>query len=170
MKYLKFVLLRRNGLNGTHEGFLVRIALVLKDLVADDDPDYKVLKQPFTLDILFTYIEKKGTPKRLGPSDTYSNEHRHRWATEIEGLVQELHAAGIVWENVGLDDRLWLINLDDKKEDSLLNIPEDDSRAPQWPRWLIWVDDEKKYTYDGDSQGVERIKAWLRNCTSLIQY
>ncbi|TGO53133.1 hypothetical protein BCON_0129g00150 [Botryotinia convoluta] len=148
-----------------------------KDLVADDDPDYKALKQSFIFGVLFTYIENKGTLEKLAPSDSYSGEDRHRWAREIEGIVQELHATGIVWGNVspenilvGLDDRLWLINLDDdKKGEGLLNIPEDGSRVPQWPRWLIWVEYEKKCTFEGDLKGVERIKMWLRNCARIIE-
>lgn len=97
--------------------------------------------------ILITYIENKGTLYEVAPRS--DDKHRRRWATELEGLIGELHAAGIVWgdakpHNVLVDreDRLWLIDFDGSYT-------------------YGWVDEIKKETQEGDLQGIERIKEWM---------
>lgn len=73
-------------------------------------------------------------------------------ATELEGLVEELHTAGLVWGDakpsnilVDQDDRLWLVDLEGGYT-------------------LGWVDEANRDSQKGDSQGVKRIKEWLAKC------
>lgn len=110
---------------------------------------------PRVVGILLTYIENKGTLYELAPWSDCLDERRHRWAAELESLVVELHAAGLVWgdakpHNVLVDreDRLWIIDFDGSYTHG-------------------WVDEDKKETQEGDLQGVKRIKEskeWLVQC------
>jgi hypothetical protein len=102
--------------------------------------------------ILLTYIENKGTLSEVAPWSDCPNEHRHRWAAELQVLIRELHAAGLVWgdakpHNVLVDreNRLWLIDFDGSYT-------------------YGWVDEDKKETQEGDLQGVKRIQEWLVKC------
>ncbi|CZT12489.1 hypothetical protein WAI453_008919 [Rhynchosporium graminicola] len=99
--------------------------------------------------ILLTYIDNKGTLYQLAPSSNYSNEQRNRWAAELEDLVKELHAAGLVWgdakpDNVLVDrmDRLWLIDFEGSYTEG-------------------WVDKDNMETQHGDLQAVKRTQGWL---------
>jgi serine/threonine protein kinase len=103
--------------------------------------------------ILITYIENKGTLHEVAPWSDCLDEKRRCWAAELECLVRELHAAGLVWgdakpHNVLVDqeDRLWLIDFDGGYT-------------------YGWVDEVKNETQEGDLQGVERIKEWLVSVT-----
>jgi hypothetical protein len=69
--------------------------------------------------ILLIYIENRGTLYNIASFSECTEEQRYCWAAEIEGLVVELHTAGVVWgdakpENVLVDlkNRLWLIDFD----------------------------------------------------------
>jgi serine/threonine protein kinase len=85
-------------------------------------PDYSEVRKcclEHLVGILVTYVENKGTLHELAAWSDYSNEQRRHWAAEVEGLVKELHAAGLVWgdakpHNVLVDgeNRLWLIDFD----------------------------------------------------------
>jgi hypothetical protein len=99
--------------------------------------------------ILLIYVENRGTLYDIASFSECTEEQRYCWAAEIEGLVEELHTAGVVWgdakpENVlvDLENRLWLIDFDG-------------SYTPGW------VDKDKKETLEGDSQGLNRMKEWL---------
>ncbi|KAI0388417.1 hypothetical protein F5Y17DRAFT_452874 [Xylariaceae sp. FL0594] len=76
---------------------------------------------------------------------------RHKWATQIENTVLELHRAGCVWG-------------DAKPLNVMVQHPEGDA-------WLIdfgggytrgWVDSNCQNSVDGDLQGVKRIAQWLQ--------
>ncbi|EKD13690.1 protein kinase subdomain-containing protein [Drepanopeziza brunnea f. sp. 'multigermtubi' MB_m1] len=60
----------------------------------------------------------RGTLYELAPWSDCSDEQRDQWAPELESLVEQLHAAGLVWDakpqNVLVDkeNRLWLIDFD----------------------------------------------------------
>ncbi|KAJ8063442.1 hypothetical protein OCU04_008660 [Sclerotinia nivalis] len=99
--------------------------------------------------MLLHYIENKGTLEEIAPWSDCLDKSRRRWAAELEGLVGELHAAGLVWGDVkpsnvlvDRDDRLWLIDLEG-------------SYTPGW------VDEANRDSQEGDLQGVKRIKEWL---------
>ncbi|PQE17376.1 kinase-like domain protein [Rutstroemia sp. NJR-2017a BVV2] len=103
--------------------------------------------------ILLIYIENRGTLYDIVSFSECTEEQRYCWAAEIEGLVEELHTADVVWGDakpqnvlVDLENRLWLIDFDG-------------SYTPGW------VDEDKKETQEGDLQGLNRIKEWLiRGC------
>lgn len=99
--------------------------------------------------MLLHYIENKGTLEEIAPWSDCLDENRRRWATELEDLVGELHAAGLVWGDVkpsnvlvDRDDRLWLIDLEG-------------GYTPGW------VDEANRDSQEGDLQGVKRVKEWL---------
>ncbi|CAD6442366.1 713e0eec-ffbb-4749-886f-a37cc987178a [Sclerotinia trifoliorum] len=110
------------------------------------DPNFDIRR---VVGILLHYIDSKGTLEQIVPWSDCLDEHRHRWAIELEDLVGELHAAGLVWGDakphnvlVDRDDKLWLIDLEGGYT-------------------LGWVDEANKNSQEGDLQGVKRIKEWL---------
>ncbi|KAF7904194.1 hypothetical protein EAF00_001528 [Botryotinia globosa] len=99
--------------------------------------------------ILIHYIENKGTLQEISPWSDCLDENRRRWGTELEDLVEELHAAGLVWGDVkpsnvlvDQDERLWVIDL-----------------KGSYPPGC--VDETNRDSQEGDLQGVKRIKEWL---------
>ncbi len=105
--------------------------------------------------ILLTFIKNQGTlfmmaRKSQDPDQLVS------WAKELEGLVNELHGADLVWgdakpENVlvDLENKLWLIDFDGSYT-------------------ADWVDAENKESQKGDLQGVARTKKWLEELKEKI--
>ncbi|CAD6447949.1 849a3b60-9fcd-4f96-9347-ff08453b0835 [Sclerotinia trifoliorum] len=113
------------------------------------DPNFSMKR---LVGILLYYIDNKGTLEEVAPQS--DDEHRYRWATELENIVGELHTAGLVWgdakpSNLLIDrnDQLWLIDLE----------------GSYTPRW---VDEDNRDSQEGNLQGVERIKKWLAKCNN----
>ena len=99
--------------------------------------------------MLFKWIDKKGV---LSQARAAKNpvQLRRRWATQISRSLDKLHEGGIIWgdvkaENVLIDkdDNAWLIDFGSSYT-------------------VVWVDEEKAGTLEGDAQGLAKIMDILR--------
>lgn len=97
--------------------------------------------------MLLHFIENKGRIiEEIMPWSDGPNEHRLRWATELEGIIKELHAAALVWG----DAKLRNVLVDQNDQLRLINLERSFTRG--------WVDEVNEECKEGGWQGVERIK------------
>ena len=97
------------------------------------------------------YVETLAYRVRVGNCTT---EELERWTRELDSCIKELHRSGVVWgdakpENVLVDghDDVWVVGFGGSYTEG-------------------WVDTDKAGTVEGDLQGLERIKIFLRKAVN----